>query len=103
MGTFVSGDTANFHIVNVGASGFETAASQETVAGPTSFPVTPPQIRAYGDCVRRGVLYRFMITLLELEGSGWVMGQGKYVMPELKARVLQPAGGGSPWRLDRVS
>jgi hypothetical protein len=66
-------------------------------------PVVPPLVRIFGDTTRRGVVYRFMANSVILEGSAWDLGQGKYLVPELKGRVLQPAAGTAPWRMDRVS
>lgn len=104
-GSFVSGDVANFSIINPGGSGTgETMA--ETVQGPTGYPVTPPQVRILGDATRRGVLYEFVLYYAELYGVAYPLKQGGYVVPDIKAEILQPpylAANNVPWQFRRVS
>lgn len=105
-GTFVLNDAGNFHITNVGQAGGGFTPIQEIVKGPGTYPVTPAQCRITGQCQRRGLIYRFMLYYTELEGVTLPMGQGKYVIPDFKARVLQPPFGSTfseAYRLDYVA
>jgi hypothetical protein len=105
-GTFIVNDAGNFHIVNVGGAGGGMTAIQETVTGPSSYPVTPPQVRITGQAQRRGTIWRFMLYYCELEGIALPMGQGKYVVPDGKARILQPPFNSSfsaPYQLSYVA
>lgn len=104
-GTFTVGDVGNFSIINVGGSGTGESLG-ETVQGPTGYPVTPPQVRILGDATRRGVLYEFVLYYAELYGIAYPLKQGGYVVPDIKAEIIQPpylAANAVPWQFRRVS
>ena len=106
MGTFTVNDAANFHIVNVGAAGAGFTAIQEMVSGPLTGPMTPPQARVIADCVRRNIVYRYIGHYHEFEGTSLPLGQGKYVVPDFKARLLTPPPGSTvtqAYRFDYVA
>ena len=57
---------------------------------------------------RRGAWFKFILYWCELEGISFPMGQGKYVAPDFKARVLQPpynttGTNAQPWRFDLIN
>lgn len=105
-GTFTVGDAATFTVFNVGNSGSGQTVL-ESVVGPTTYPVIPPQARIFGTAMRRGVQFKFILYWTELEGIAYPMGQGKFVVPDFKARVLQqPYNAPAPgqlWRFDMVA
>lgn len=105
-GAFTVGDVGNFHITNIGGAGGGFTAEQELVKGPATYPVTPPQVRITGQAQRRGLIFRFMLYVCEISGVALPMGQGKYVIPDFKACVLQPPFGSAfseGYRLDYVA
>lgn len=105
-GVSVANDCGNFHITNVGQAGGGMTAIQEIVKGPGTYPVTPPQVRITGQAQRRGLIYRFMLYYCEVSGVSLPMGQGKYVIPDFKAILLQPPFGSTfteAYRLDYVA
>lgn len=106
---FTANDAASFSVYNVGGSG-SGQTILETVIGPTpsQHPVVPPQVRCFGVATRRNVWYKFILYWTELEGISYPMGQGKYVTPDFKARILQAPFNAlganlNPWRFDLIA
>lgn len=105
-GTFTANDVGNFEIINPGQSGATDGPLAETIAGATSYPVTPPQAQILADATRRGVMYQFLLYYCITEGIGVPLGQGKYAVPDFKAQVQVPPYGAAsqvPYRYRRVA
>lgn len=105
-GSFTVNDVGTFTLFNVGASG-SGQTILETVVGPSAYPVVPPQARLFGTAMRRGVQFKWILYWTELEGIAYPMGQGKFVVPDFKARIVQqPYNAPAPsqlWRFDMVA